>query len=61
MLVSIGLSKLMKGAYECGWYMLTFTVDTTVGTTVAYYMLKQLEKLAIKKDWTSLTTSGSYG
>lgn len=46
----------------CGWYMITMTVDASLGTFIAWLLLRHaVEPLAIKYDWESMKVSGDYG
>ena len=51
----------MAGVDECGVYFLTFVIDVTFGTLLIYYLLRALERLAVRQNWTRLMATGDYG
>lgn len=61
MLVSFSLSIISEKKYQCGWYLITYFIDTCFGVYFAYKLLKYLEKKASQKTWTSLKDTGFYG
>ncbi len=61
MLVSISLSMISEEKYQCGWYLVTYLVDTVLGVYLAYKLIKYVEAKAVKKSWTSLKDTGFYG
>ena len=61
MLNAIILSGLTWGGDECSWYLISFTVDTTVGVTLAIHAMRLVAYLARWRGWTALATSGDYG
>eukprot|EP00467_Chlorarachnion_reptans_P014165 CAMPEP_0114487632 /NCGR_PEP_ID=MMETSP0109-20121206/881_1 /TAXON_ID=29199 /ORGANISM="Chlorarachnion reptans, Strain CCCM449" /LENGTH=215 /DNA_ID=CAMNT_0001663933 /DNA_START=36 /DNA_END=685 /DNA_ORIENTATION=- len=61
-IASIARSEGGQGDEECGWYMISFTVDAVMGTALSLLMLKYaLEPLARKFYWKPLAESGDYG
>ena len=59
-MASLILSKITKEEYQCGWYFVAFVLDTSLGVFLAYLFLKLIERCAVKKNWSSLETSGNY-
>eukprot|EP01029_Cantina_marsupialis_P014962 TRINITY_DN3275_c0_g1_i1.p1 TRINITY_DN3275_c0_g1~~TRINITY_DN3275_c0_g1_i1.p1 ORF type:complete len:242 (-),score=31.11 TRINITY_DN3275_c0_g1_i1:169-894(-) len=60
--INIGVSMILSSHDdECGWYLFNFIVDTVGGVFLGYWLLKQLEKLAVIYNWPSLVESGDYG
>ena len=55
------LSGLTTGGDKCSWYLISFTVDTTVGVTLAIHAMRLVAYLARWRGWTALETSGDYG
>lgn len=50
MFVSVQLGKLTSADQECGWYIITYLVDTSVGVTCALTLLRVLEGYASMRD-----------
>mmetsp|Transcript_20697 Transcript_20697/g.36794 ORF Transcript_20697/g.36794 Transcript_20697/m.36794 type:complete len:327 (-) Transcript_20697:169-1149(-) len=51
-----------KGDEECGWYMISFTIDAVLGTSLSLILLKYvLEPIAKKCEFEPLVESGDYG
>lgn len=46
---------------ECGVYFLTFVIDVTFGTFLIYHLLRVVESLAKRLNWTRLGSTGNYG
>tara|TARA_B100000029_G_C17511531_1_gene936453 strand:- start:184 stop:849 length:666 start_codon:yes stop_codon:yes gene_type:complete len=61
LLVSISLSSISDEKYQCGWYLVTYIVDTSLGTYLVYKLVKYTEMKAVKKSWSSLKDTGFYG
>ena len=49
------------GRTQCAWYLLTFTLDTTLGVTLSYVMLRVLQSVSGLCGCRSLRQSGYYG
>lgn len=63
MVNAIILSGLTWGGDECSWYLISFTVDTTVGVTISFLCMSLVAYLARKDrmNWKALQKSGYYG
>ena len=61
MLNAIILSGLTRGGDECSWYLISFTVDTTVGVTISIYAMRLVASTAKRCGWDALQQSGYYG
>jgi hypothetical protein len=61
MVNAIILSGLTWGGDECSWYLISFTVDTTVGVTIAMFTMRLVAHLAGRYGWSALERSGDYG
>jgi len=58
----IARSEGGEGDEECGWYMISFTIDALLGTTLSLIILKYgLEPAAKKIGYQPLAVSGDYG
>ena len=67
-LINLGVSTLLGDASstsnkvdDCEWYFVNFSLDTTVGLMLTFFSLKGVERMARRRDWTSLKVSGEYG
>eukprot|EP00756_Hemistasia_phaeocysticola_P045874 Hpha_TRINITY_DN19634_c0_g1::TRINITY_DN19634_c0_g1_i1::g.186117::m.186117 len=60
MSVAYALGEATAKKHQCGWYLVTFTTDTSLGVLVAWRLLRKLEKEARKRGWLWLAESGSY-
>ena len=49
------------GGDQCAFYLITFTIDTTLGVFIGYVLLKRLQALARSRGWDSLSSTGNYG
>ena len=59
-LFSLYLSSKSKVEYQCGWYLISFINDTTLGVLLSYCLLKLIELTAKKNSWDHLSNSGNY-
>lgn len=57
----IALIASHDGGDQCAFYLITFTIDTTLGVFIGYTLLRRLQALARKAGWTSLSSTGNYG
>jgi len=61
-IAAIARSEGGEGNEECGWYIISFTIDAVLGTALSIFALKyMLEPLAKKLDYHPLIESGDYG
>eukprot|EP01061_Rhynchopus_euleeides_P032029 TRINITY_DN53094_c0_g1_i1.p1 TRINITY_DN53094_c0_g1~~TRINITY_DN53094_c0_g1_i1.p1 ORF type:complete len:251 (+),score=55.05 TRINITY_DN53094_c0_g1_i1:62-814(+) len=60
MLNTIILGRLTHVEYECGWYLVTYLVDTTFGVYCSITFLQLLEEQAAKRHWSDLEHTGVY-
>jgi len=61
-IASVARSEGGRGDEECGWYMISFTIDACLGTALSLLLLKYvLEPLATKLEYRPLAESGDYG
>jgi len=49
------------GHYQCGTYFIIYLFDTTLGVSVALYLLKLTTQFAEQQQWSSLVNTGNYG
>ncbi|GLE01601.1 hypothetical protein PINS_up010431 [Pythium insidiosum] len=49
------------GVDQCAFYFVNFTMDTTVGVLFNWMFLEMVSSLAVRFQFTSLTTPGDYG
>lgn len=59
-LFSLYLSSHSRVEYQCGWYLISFINDTTLGVLLSYCLLKLIELIAQKNSWENLSRSGNY-
>eukprot|EP00658_Telonema_sp_P-2_P026178 TRINITY_DN20565_c0_g1_i3.p1 TRINITY_DN20565_c0_g1~~TRINITY_DN20565_c0_g1_i3.p1 ORF type:complete len:234 (-),score=43.93 TRINITY_DN20565_c0_g1_i3:464-1165(-) len=60
LVVAMFMNQDSRGS-QCSWYFLIFCVDTSVGVTIAYLLLKTVEHFAGRAGWETLEKSGDYG
>uniref|UniRef100_M4BF34 Uncharacterized protein n=1 Tax=Hyaloperonospora arabidopsidis (strain Emoy2) TaxID=559515 RepID=M4BF34_HYAAE len=46
---------------QCALYFVNFTLDTTFGVVLNYFLLSGLAFLALRLSWSALQTTGDYG
>ena len=61
MVIAMGLSKMVLNTDQCAWYFVSYLMDTIMGVSLAYLLLKYLTFQANKRNWEKLKESGDYG
>jgi hypothetical protein len=61
MAIATLIEAATAAANECAWYFLTFTLDTTLGVSLAYLLLRLQDAVVVRYDLVCLGKSGYYG
>ncbi|KAJ9462034.1 Vacuolar membrane protein [Diplonema papillatum] len=60
MTVAITIGAMTDKRYECGWYLVTFVLDTTLGTFLTFALLRRLETLLFRCGCVRTASTGVY-
>ena len=64
MVIAALIADNVRGDFElddqCAWYAINYTVDSTVGLLFSIMLLRVVDYVANKRDWTHLKESGVY-
>lgn len=61
MLIAFLMFKHFSNTDECGWYFVSFFMDTILGTYITYELMNLLSFWAKKNKFVNLEESGNYG